>query len=72
MHKEACTVAAETRCRKWLIEQMQNGPGNGRKADYRDRAQQEFGVSERAFIRAWAAAIAQTGSDLGNPGRRKS
>jgi len=43
-----------------------------RLACNRVRAQKDFGVSERAFNRAWNAAIALTGSDWGNPGRRKS
>ena len=65
------TAAAETRCRKWLIEQ-QNGPHAGPKGNYLERAKKDFVVSERAFNRAWKAAIAQTGSDWGKPGRRKS
>jgi hypothetical protein len=69
--KESSTVAAETKCRVWLIDQMRNGGARARnKEHYLKEAQKIFSVSQRSFNRSWKAAIAETGrSDWSKHGR---
>jgi len=56
------TVQAETKCRKWLVEFMKNGDPEKSKSGYRAKAVAKFGVGKRAFGRAWANAVAETGN----------
>ena len=56
------TVKAETKCRKWLVEIMKNGDPEKSKSGYRAKAVAKFGVGKRAFGRAWANAVAETGN----------
>ena len=65
------TVAAETRCRKWLAALMRQGPSHESKPVYLTKAQKRFGVPERGFKRAWNLAIEETGNtDWRKPGRK--
>ena len=65
------TIAAETRCKKWLMALMELGPRDKVKADYRKEAKSQFGIGIRAFDRAWANAIKETGNkDWSKPGRK--
>ena len=76
------TVSAETRCREWLIEKMNNSseePNTSKKERYRAACKKFPGVGasenstpSRPFVRAWAAAIAATGAEWGSSGRKKS
>jgi hypothetical protein len=66
------TIAAETRCRDWLAQQMkeyERRPHN--KTWYKAQAQEKFDVGSKAFDRAWANAIAASGNtNWSKPGRR--
>jgi len=65
------TVAAEVRCRKWLAGLMQKGPPEGPKRRYQAQAKEKFGVGPKAFNRAWANAVAETGNaEWSKPGRK--
>ena len=66
------TLAAEIKCRKWLVNLMSDGKQMTKsKADYRTEAQTIFKVSIRSFDRAWGNAIAETGNeDWSKPGRK--
>jgi hypothetical protein len=65
------TIAAETECETWLAEQMRQGPPKMSKANYKNDCQERFGVGSRAFERAWANAVKQTGSTgWTKPGRK--
>ena len=71
------TAAAETACRKWLEEQMRNSPDRAtdtRIALFRNAEGQWPSLSEKAFNRARANAINETGAlAWAKPGRpRKS
>jgi hypothetical protein len=66
------TVAAETRCRKWLAEQMMAGPPNGPKTRYASEARRLFKIGSRAFGRAWDAAVEQSGNNIWRKPGRKS
>jgi hypothetical protein len=68
------TVKAETDCQVWLVslmtESRQCRPK--KKSTYFEVAQKRFpGLSERAFERAWANAIKETGSNWGKAGAPK-
>jgi hypothetical protein len=66
------TIGAETECFEWLCEEMQAGPQNGAKPEYEAEAIATFGVSQRAFNRAWANAVrANPDSNWGKSGRPK-
>jgi hypothetical protein len=65
------TIAAETRCRAWLAGEMRKGPPAKAKADYEAEGKTLFSVGTRAFNRAWANAISETGnSKWSEPGRK--
>lgn len=69
------TAAAETKTRAWLTEQMRQSPDappDGPRDTYLSNAQQKFAVSERAFLRAWGVAIAETGAHGWSKAGRKS
>jgi hypothetical protein len=68
----ASTVAAEDRCRKWLVDLMVDGRApSGPKRDYKTQARERFRVGSRAFGRAWDAAIQETGNTSWRaPGRK--
>ena len=69
--KPASTIAAETRCTEWLAAMMRDGPPQTGKPDYLRQAQEQFGISQRGFNRAWGVAVARTGNrDWIKPGRR--
>ena len=63
------TAAGKTKCKAWLVEQMQNGPRAEKKEHYLKEAQQRFRISQRAFIRAWDEANAELGNGWSKPGR---
>ncbi len=54
------TAGAETRCREWLENLMRSGSKKKSKSEYFTDAGQ-FQVGTRAFDRAWAQAIKNTG-----------
>ncbi len=66
--------AAEAACQKWLTGAMRTGPAGTDipKADWHKSALAKFdGLSRRAFERAWAGAIQNTGaSGWANPGAK--
>jgi hypothetical protein len=65
------TIKAETECRIWLVEMMNAGSPTKGKSTYQAEAIERFGVGSRAFIRAWANAIAESGnSEWSKPGRK--
>jgi hypothetical protein len=67
-------IDAERRCQAWLEERMKAGAPMKAKRDYCFEAKQQpfgAGVSERAFLRAWANAITSSGNeDWRRPGRK--
>jgi len=67
------TVVAETRCRQWLIPMMTASLKAPRKtkSEYCTAAKSLFGVSGRAFNRAWKDAIKTTRAEWDQPGRPK-
>jgi len=65
------TISAETRCKDWLVALMKNGGPKKPKDNYRQDAKRDFGVGTKAFNRAWANAIVETGNiDWKKPGRK--
>jgi hypothetical protein len=56
------TVGDETRCRKWLLEEMAAGDPKRPKAHYEGEAKRRFSVGPRAFKRAWDDAVAESGN----------
>jgi hypothetical protein len=54
------TVAAETRCREWLIGEMRKGAPTRARKKYQEEAHQRFGVGPRPFGRAWDRAKEET------------
>jgi hypothetical protein len=69
------TVRAETSCKKWLVHRMRASPelAPSPKTHFRNLARKDFpGLSDRAFQRAWDAAIAETDAKWSKAGRRKS
>ena len=65
------TVSAERKCRKWLIQLMTAGPPEKNKPEYEIEAKSEFGVSAKAFQRAWSVAVEETGNkDWNKPGKK--
>jgi len=68
-------AADEGECRAWLLEAMLVSPNRSIKAkrEWRTEATQRFGVTVRAFNRAWRSAIEESGSTWDRPGApRKS
>jgi hypothetical protein len=67
------TVAAETRCGEWLKKEMRASPTKSPKSklEFHIEAKSLFGVSGRAFNRAWTSEIKSTGAAWQRPGRRK-
>ncbi len=64
-------ISAETRCEEWFVALMKKGGPTKRKDDYRKDAKRDFGVGTKAFDRAWARAIVETGNvDWRKPGRK--
>jgi hypothetical protein len=50
------------RCASWLVERMRDGkPKALTKAQYREQAMAELGVSKNSFDAAWVWAIEDTG-----------
>lgn len=72
LRKQTC--GAETNCRTWLTDLMQNGSDPQKpKTDYEREAKNTYGVGSRAFGRAWRNAIEATRNDLwAKPGRKKN
>ncbi len=66
------TKGAETKCKRWLIALMSDdGKPEKTKTAYQSAARAEFGVGTKAFGRAWANAIEETGNtDWSKPGRK--
>ena len=66
------TMPAQKKCEKWLIGLMgENSKPEKSKADYLMDALEEFKVSKRAFDRAWANAVSDTGNaNWSKPGPR--
>ena len=69
----ASTIAAEDRCRKWLVNLMLDGKApSGPKRGYASEARERFQAGSRAFARAWDAAIKETGNTGWRaPGRKR-
>ena len=68
--QQQSSAGAGTRCRKWLVGLMRDGPKTKSKSRYRDEAKNTYGVGTRAFNKAWEEAISETGkTDWSNPGR---
>lgn len=72
--KKRLPAAAVNECQVWLEGEMRkNLKQNSRpKADWRREAGQKFAVSDRAFDRVWAHAVAETGSKWASPGRKSA
>jgi hypothetical protein len=66
-------TADEGKCRTWLLEAMLASPKQkiGVKRDWRLEAKRLFGISIRAFNRAWSSAIRATGSNWDHAGAPK-
>jgi hypothetical protein len=58
------TIAAERECQLWLESLMTESPGtrSATKGDLFQVSQERFGVTGRAFERAWGKAITSTGA----------
>ncbi len=65
------TAGAETRCQEWLETLMTSGPKKQSKSDYYKDAKQ-FEIGLRAFDRAWAKAIENTGATAWKHAGRRS
>ena len=72
------SISAERRCTEWLTRQMRpqaSGPcvpTDEPKQVWLERAKQRFaGLSDRGFDRCWTKARSETGSDWGQPGRKR-
>lgn len=67
-------AAAETRCRRWLVEEMRAGPDAPRsKEEMAAEASARFGVKGRAFVRAWGAAAQEAATPAwSRPGRKST
>jgi hypothetical protein len=63
-------AADEGTCRAWLLEAMLASPNRRIKAkrEWRTEATRLFGVTVRAFNRAWRSAIEASGSTWNRPG----
>lgn len=61
--KSRTTIAAQTRCKNWLVSLMRVGPPTKNKGNYRKTAQREFEVGTKVFDRAWANAVAESGNN---------
>jgi hypothetical protein len=72
--KLSTTVAAETRCKEWLIRMMTASPTARpeSKSKYLSKAKSLFGVSRRSFDHAWKNAIKTTGARWDRPGAPKT
>jgi hypothetical protein len=71
--QEIGNVPAEEQCRAWLAGHMRQSPKIAwKKRDlWLKEAKAEFArLSERAFGRAWSAALAETGANWNRPGPR--
>lgn len=54
--------AERRRCASWLVERMRDGkPKVLTKAEYREQAMAELGVSKHSFDAGWVWAIEETG-----------
>lgn len=58
-------------CLGWLIEKMKHDSRQAKGAVFAE-AVTSFAISKRSFDRAWSAAVQETNSDWGKPGRPKS
>ncbi len=67
------TVRDEKDCREWLMQQMRAGLQHGNKNYYFQIAKKKFNnLPQRAFNRAWADAVTETGAiTWREPGRRR-
>jgi hypothetical protein len=63
-------AADEAKCRAWLLEAMLANPTRSIKAklEWQTEARQLFGVTVRAFNRAWRSAIEESGSTWNRAG----
>ena len=67
------TIAAEKKCEKWLTELMSsNSKPEKAKKYYRTDANNKYKVGLRAFDRAWANALKETGNTNWSKRGRKS
>lgn len=66
------SIKAETECRRWLVGLMGNhSKPEKAKPEYADAAKEKFEIGAKAFIRAWAEAIKETGNTgWSRPGRK--
>jgi hypothetical protein len=65
----------ERLCIEWLKSEMLMSPNYSLKPKsiWQTEAQRRFsGLSERAFLRAWARALTATGAKWGKPGSKSS
>jgi hypothetical protein len=67
--KVHATNVAENKCKKWLENQINEGPKSKKKDDYFQEAKKEIGkrLSHRAFCRQWASIVPP---EWKNPGPR--
>ena len=65
-------IKAETKCRQWLVGLMGNSSKPEKaKPEYAEAAKKKFKIGAKAFIRAWAGAIEETGNTVwSKPGRK--
>jgi hypothetical protein len=56
---------AQSLCFRWLLQQMERSPAvrQKSKATYWEEARAQFVMSHRQFLRAWDAAIAESGAE---------
>ena len=56
---------AQSMCFRWLLQQMERSPAvrQKSKATYWEEARAQFVMSHRQFLRAWDAAIAESGAE---------
>jgi len=65
------TINDEKKCQQWLEDLMANNSTKGKtKSEYKQEAEQKFGVGKNQFNRAWANAINSTGNSKWNKGGR--
>ena len=59
------SVGAENKCQQWLENLMKNSPERRpkTKVEFFQQSRENFGVTRRAFERAWGKAVASTGAE---------
>ena len=72
------SISSERPCTEWLMRAMRPHasrpcvPPDEPKKVWRERAKEQFArLSDRSFDRCWAKALSETGSDWGQPGRKR-